>query len=359
MRRRVFALSAAFILALYGTAAADGLSVGDAAPKLEVKEFVKGDPVKSFEKKKIYVVEFWATWCGPCRTTIPHVSDLQKKHKDVVFIGVSVWERDKEQSKVKPFVEEMGDKMSYRVAMDDIVTENPNDGKMAKNWMRAAEQDGIPSAFIINGDGKIAWIGHPMNMDKPLEEIISGKWDLAKASADFKVELTKKVKLRELGAKLQKAQVGKDYKTVVAVVDEVIKDGLVPENPNLGLMKYRALASIGETDKIMEYGNYLTDKFKNQPQMTNDLAWIVIEKPGEKPDPKLMKYALGLAEKADKMVEGKHGGIADTLAKAYFENGDVKKAVETQERAVKLSKGTPAEKEITQRLETYKKAANQ
>jgi thiol-disulfide isomerase/thioredoxin len=356
MSRRVLALATTFVLALYGTASADGLGIGDAAPKLEVKEFVKGDAVKSFEKGKIYVVEFWATWCGPCRTSIPHVSDLQKKNKDAVFIGVSVWEQD--QSKVKPFVDEMGEKMSYRVAMDDVGSGKGNDGKMAKNWMMAAQQDGIPAAFIINGEGKIAWIGHPMNMDKPLDQIIAGKWDLAKATADYKAELAKKVKLREVSIKLQKAQAAKDYKAIIAVVDEVIRENLVPENPNLGLMKFHAIAALGDADKTLEYANYLDDKFKNQPLMLNDIAWTLVEKPGDKPDTKLMKFALGMAEKADKITGSKNSAISDTLAKAYFENGDVKKAVEIQERAVSLSKGTPTEKELTERLEMYKKKAS-
>ena len=49
---------------------------------------------------------------------------------------------------------------------------------MAKNWMTAAGQEGIPTAFIVNKEGKIAWIGHPMEMDKPLEKIVAGTWDL-------------------------------------------------------------------------------------------------------------------------------------------------------------------------------------
>ena len=93
------------------------------------------------------------------------------------FIGVSVWEQD--QDKVKPFVEEMGDKMAYRVAMDAVPErKRRNEGAMAKNWMAAAGQNGIPTAFIINKEGKIAWIGHPMGMEKPLEKIIRRHWDL-------------------------------------------------------------------------------------------------------------------------------------------------------------------------------------
>src|SRR5436309_778886 len=70
------------------------LGIGDAAPKLALKEFVKGEPVKTFEKDTTYVLEFWATWCGPCKDAIPHVTELQKKNPKVVFIGVNVWEQD-------------------------------------------------------------------------------------------------------------------------------------------------------------------------------------------------------------------------------------------------------------------------
>ena len=100
------------------SAIAQTLKVGDAAPKMEVKSFVKGEPVKEFEAGKTYVVEFWATWCGPCKTSIPHLTELQKKYPEVAFIGVSVSERD--QGLVKPFVDEMGDKMAYRVAIDAV-----------------------------------------------------------------------------------------------------------------------------------------------------------------------------------------------------------------------------------------------
>ena len=100
---------------------------------------------------------------------------------------MSVWEQD--QDAVKPFVKEMGDKMDYRVAMDDVPREaDGNDGAMAKTWMKAAGQNGIPTAFIVDKDGKIAWIGHPMEMDEPLEKIVNGSWDLTAASARSRKE---------------------------------------------------------------------------------------------------------------------------------------------------------------------------
>jgi thiol-disulfide isomerase/thioredoxin len=182
------------------------LGVGDTAPKLAVQEFVKGEVVKKFEKGKVYVVEFWATWCGPCKQTIPHLTALQKKYKDVTLIGVSVFEQ--QPGKVEPFVKEMGAKMNYRVATDAVPEgKESNEGTMAKNWMVAAGQDGIPTAFIVNGDGKIAWIGDPREMDELLDKIRAGKWDLKAAATEFAEARKEKARRAAEAAKAEEERV--------------------------------------------------------------------------------------------------------------------------------------------------------
>lgn len=133
------------------------LKVGDPAPPLAQGKYVQGEPVAAFEKGKVYVVEFWATWCGPCRTVIPHVNALQEKHKDkgLVVIGQNVWQRGENvEGDVAEFVKQMGSNMTYRVALD-------RDDAMSGIWMKAAGRGGIPSAFVVNREGKIAWIGYP------------------------------------------------------------------------------------------------------------------------------------------------------------------------------------------------------
>ncbi len=78
-----------------------------------------------------------------------------------------------------------------------------------------------------------------------------------------------------------------------------------------------------------------------------------------KADPAAVKLALKAAQQADALTRGKDPGIADTLAKAYFDSGDPAKALETQERVMKLGKGTPIENDpgVKARLEQYRKAA--
>src|SRR5262245_58226912 len=109
------------------------LKIGDAAPKLQVGKWLQGEPVQQFEKNKAYIVEFWATWCGPCRISIPHLNEVHKKFKDkgLVVIGQDVWEHD--ENSVEPFIQSMGNKMTYRVALDD--KSKSERGAMSDAWM--------------------------------------------------------------------------------------------------------------------------------------------------------------------------------------------------------------------------------
>lgn len=166
-------------MSLMTNAIAKQLTIGSSAPKLDVSAWVKGTPVKTFKRGQVYVVEFWATWCGPCKDSILHITQMAKKYGPKAnFIGVSIWEKGEDiPGKAKKFVEDMGAKMDYNVALD-------NGNAMAETWMAAAGQDGIPTAFIVNQEGQIAWLGHPLEgMDKVLDKVIEGKYDV-KAAKD-------------------------------------------------------------------------------------------------------------------------------------------------------------------------------
>lgn len=353
-------VAALMITCASASARAQTLGVGDPAPKLEVKSFVKGEPVKSFEAGKTYVVEFWATWCGPCKTSIPHLTELQKKHPEATFIGVSVFER--EPAGVEPFVKEMGDKMAYRVAMDAVPEgKDAGEGAMAKSWMEAAGQNGIPTAFIVNKDTKIAWIGHPMAMEKPLDKIIDGTWDIKTAAEELRKEKEGQAALQKLASRLQSAQRSKDPKKILEAIDEIVAQK--PEMElRLGPMKLQPLLKLDQQDKALELGKKLAkSEIGEQAEGLNFIAWAIVDPAtGITPKAELIKFALDLAKKADDKADHKNGAIADTLGKAYFDSGDAAKALETQERAVRLMKesGEPVDPGMKDRLEQYKKAAD-
>jgi thiol-disulfide isomerase/thioredoxin len=363
MYRNFIATCAIVAAAFSQVASAQELTLGSKAPKLELKKFIKGDEVKGFEKDKVYVVELWATWCGPCRTTIPHLTELQKKFKDVTIIGVSILEED--QDAVPEFVEEMGDKMDYRVALDLVPEgEEPDNGKTVANWMKPAEQRGIPTAFIVNGDTKIAWIGHPAELEEPLEKIVEGKWDLeveAKKMAEAK-QMEKKI--QAIFGRLQKLFVqfsdDGDPKDLLGELDSAA-ESLPDKTEIFRRIRFQVLAMWKNgADDALKLGNEILESDQGEDVvLLNEMAWVIVNPDREtKADFKLLKFALKAAVKADKITDGEDPRIADTLAKAYFDNGDLPKAVKTQERAIELADGTPlaADPSLKKRLRQYKRA---
>jgi thiol-disulfide isomerase/thioredoxin len=153
------------------------LKMGDPAPRLEIGTWVQGEPVKELAKGTVYIVDFWATWSAPCRVSIPHSYQLQEKFKGkgLVVIAQDAWEE--KESQVPPFLKNVGIKETYRVALDDKSTEKR--GAMSVHWMDAAEQKGLPTSFVVDKNGIVAWIGHPMALtENVLEEIIAGTFDI-------------------------------------------------------------------------------------------------------------------------------------------------------------------------------------
>ena len=164
-------MRALLLLLLTATLSAAGLKVGDPAPATRPETMLQGASVKEFKKGEIYVFECWASWCGPCVAAIPHLNDLHKKmgKKGVIITGVNVWESERDDAsarRAKDFLKAQGDKMSYRVALG---------GKaFIKDWLEAADVNGIPHAFVV-ADGKVAWMGHPMQLtDEIIGDILTG-----------------------------------------------------------------------------------------------------------------------------------------------------------------------------------------
>ena len=351
--RKSIGLAALLIFGAASLAPAQTLSVGDPAPPITVSKWVKGDKIDELKADGTYVVEFWATWCGPCRTSIPHLTELQEKYKDqgVKIIGVSVWEQD--QSGVVPFVEEMGDKMDYNVAMDQVPDgASGNEGKMAGSWMTASGSNGIPTAFIVKAR-KIYWIGHPMSMEEPLAKVVSGDFDLAQAVASYKQEKAAEQQIMQLQQEFQEALRGGKMEDAIAVLDKAMVESPMLE-AQLGVVKLNLLQQVGRQEEMIAYGNKLVaGAFKDNADALNNLGWMLAN--GDDVSKPTAQLAVKAAARANEISGGDDANILDTLALATFKAGDARKAVELQEKAMKLA--GDENPEMCARLEEFRAAA--
>lgn len=313
------------------------LGIGDPAPPLAISQWMKGEPVEALESGEVYVVEFWATWCGPCLAGMPHISALQTEYGDTVrIIGVTREEADivegflgEEQSEGKTW----NDVITYRLAIDqDDATNNA--------YMRAAGQNGIPTAFIVGRDGAIEWIGHPMTIDEPLAKVVAGDWDRAAAIA----ELEKQQKLQELQIELSRMVRSQDWDGALALLDQAEEAA----GPSAGLTQTRlaVLQRAGRMEEFAALQEQLVKDSWEDSQMLNEIAWSIAIGRGERD----LDLALRTAERAAELTSHEDASVLDTLARVYYEQGKLAEAVEWQKKAAEHDAGNP---QITATLEQY------
>ncbi|MCE5323799.1 redoxin family protein [bacterium] len=335
------------------------LNIGDKPPALKVSKWVKGRPVSEFENDKVYVVEFWATWCGPCIQSIPHLTELAKEYKDkVTFIGVNIWDtrNDKTQAnyekRIADFVKEKADKMAYKVALDDLK------GTMADTWMKASGSNGIPTSFVIGKDGRIAMITHPMSLDKYLEDILSGQFDMKTEAEKHKARIAEEEKFNNLFAKAFELAKKEQNKEAVAEIDRVLSTN--PEYESRVVQyRFRFLLKSDES-AAADYALKLSEGMYKED--TGYLAGMAESLLGCK-NPDYDKVEA-LAQKSIDVL-GPHGSnpyALSALAEAKFGKGEIDKAIEYQTKAIDILQTNPNLSEKTRkwaedRLNKYKAAS--
>jgi thiol-disulfide isomerase/thioredoxin len=308
------------------------LSVGDDAPALAIGKWIKGDAVPAFQKGKTYIVEFWATWCGPCIAGMPHLSELQKQYGDKGLTIISVSSPDSRGNsleKVEAMVKDKGDKMSYTVAWDD-------ERKTSEAYMRAAQQNGIPCAFLIDGAGKVVYIGHPGAIDATLATVVAGKHDIAALVAAGKKAKELEAQGMKLNGDLNAAVQSKDWEAAIKVCDEMV--ALDPDQyGGAAIYKFNVIAlELKDEPRAYKWAKEASEGvLKDSPELLDGLAWTLVN-PETEFKTRDADLAVKIATRASELKQDADASILDTLARAWFTKGDPAKAVELQRKAVAI-----------------------
>ncbi|WP_348529124.1 TlpA disulfide reductase family protein [Mesorhizobium sp. LSHC424B00] len=213
------------------------LRMDSPAPSIKVENWLRGEPLTNFQPGKVYIVEFWATWCGPCVAAMPHLVQLQEKYKNsgLEVVGVAADEdastAHEARTKLDAWLNEKCSNLNFRIAFDYT-------GEMNKLWMEPSISVGIPTSFVVDRDGCIAFIGHPMQLDEILPEVLNSSWrtsDQAKAVDTERITTRQRI-ARELAltkpiyAKLRPAMQAEDWTVALSAVEEGV--ALMPGNFN-------------------------------------------------------------------------------------------------------------------------------
>lgn len=295
------------------------LKVGDQAPSLDSAIWLKGDPV-AMGKGKPTVVEFWATWCGPCQAGMPHLSEIAEKFSGRAnVVGISVWENihsddddEDPMPRVKNFVKYANEMMNYTVAAD------APDNHLADTWLKAAGKQGIPAAFIVDQQGEIVWSGYPGHgMEEVLELVIDGKYDESAREARAKQREKDLAVASDVNSQMKVAEEANDKQKMLNLNLELQK--LFPGNTRIDLKIYDLLTQVNP-ELAGQYGELMLKKYYRSPMVLVSLANKILQ--GESSDYLL---AVKLLEQAQKYYEPSRAAALGTMAKTALSKASGKK----------------------------------
>lgn len=300
---------------------------GDAVTpdSLAKAEWITGAAPAAWEPGKLYILECWATWCGPCIAAIPHVDELYDKYqeKGLRVIGMNVWEDGKD--KVAGFVKNKGDGMSYPVAYVG------KGGDFENTWLKPAGVRGIPHAFVVK-DGKVLLTTHPMQLTEPvIEGLLAGGDAETKALAGIKAAQQKQ---EETGKVMQGFRQASAKKDIAAMEQQIAAlKALDAESRYLGTMEFEVLLA----KKDWPGAESALAGMEGDPMLSMLIYSTArnLTKDPEAPAGFRKSVATRLAADIEKRPQP---SLLHTLAKLQWSLGEKEEAVASATRAAELAK---------------------
>jgi len=312
------------------------LDIGDSAPEIRYAKWIKGTPVEAGNDDKVYVLEFWATWCVPCRQAMPHLSELAHQYSGkAIFIGCDVLEQTHGATKSLPYdsilvkVERFAANDAYHMSYNVIA--DTQDQYLAKNWLSAAGENGIPTTFIVKNK-RIMWIGHPLDLDKVIEKIISNTYDVdaARRFSDHKKAIMKQRAALMNGPvrTIDSAVAAHSYNKAIALIDQYNVNLVMT---SLTVTKFEVLLDHFSEERAISYAMSLEKDSNATPGLLKAIADKILERNN------LSKPAYAFAGKVLKQQPATYF-LLHQIALAQSKTGNFKSAAATETKAIQLAR---------------------
>jgi hypothetical protein len=292
---------------------------------------------------------------------MPGLTRLQRDlgPEGLTVIGVNVLD---DPARLDAFMEGSGEyvagdrMMGYTVAVEQKIdaTDPRRTGRMTESWLRASGEKAVPVAFLVDRDGTIAWIGHP---GWPAGELHEFAGHVVRGTLTDEVARDLRSKWSEIGAlsnSIHTRSKSGDYDGALAAIARL--EAINPEGrASLSVAKFEILL-MGKRDPARAYAfgrEALDGPLADDAWKLNIIAWYTVD--DDKVPERDYEFAIDVATRACELTDWKDPAILDTLAKALYDSGQREKAWGLQKKAVARSIGTRWERELTERLDRYRR----
>lgn len=325
---------------------------GSKAPRLPELTPVRGEAIKEIPAGVVTLVESWASWCPNCRERAFQVGDLERQHpgkvRELVIVSPdrfgSSEAATRELAKLASGADERG-----AIGWD-------SKGDFRAQWLTPARRSTVPTTFIVNGEGVIAWIGHAADAAEVVAKLIAGDWVIEDSARDF-VQRFRGGEWRDDASQRfnQTARFGRWDEMLRALDDLDLYDPGIAGGTAAGWVQRTLDDARQQAVKLA----LITERavWDQDPHLLNDLAWYLLI--ANDPSKEEVTAAQRMAQRASELSNHEDGLIEDTLALAQYLGGDRETAIATQERAIRLVEqgspsNPPAIPELRDRLRIFK-----
>ncbi len=188
-----------------------------------------------------------------------------------------------------------------------------------------------------------------MSLDGPLASVVAGEWSIDEARQARAERIAAQQEMAKLQGVLRRARASGEWGEAMKALDAAIAKR--PGNAGLQLEKWNVLLlQMGNSKEAYAFGEKLVSKNWDDPMLLNQVAWTVVD--DRRVKSRDTDFALRVAKRAAELTDHKDGAILDTLARAYYEGGELARAVEWQRKAVKHAAG-PMKEDLQKVLEKY------
>ncbi len=294
-------------------AAISWLSPGDQAPALRFERvFNRQEQFDEVKFDQLTAVILWNAGCSGCLPAVKEVAELGARHSMPVY-GVAVMVRDVERTAEAASASDGPAILALEERQADLT--GLMRGSVTRHWLEASGQQGVPSAFLVEKGGRVAWIGDPTEIADVLPAMVGGSWDLSAARDKHRSATSDAgiVQLRLIRALTDALVTGELDEGLRLMAEGERHLPSLSEDPEFAILKFSLLAAHPkQSDAAIDYYREVAGRFRENLRVQSMLAGTAIRRLSECPE------ALQIAMEAIATVgDGPSANVHETAHRIY------------------------------------------